>query len=171
MYRPWYLVYLFNLQTSAFSGVEGNGRADRLAIKATAASGSCLGRLQSVEELETPPARTEPRTSHHRSPGGERRGMKKRCIDDLPWKDGKGLSSQSDERRNCFQGNVGKTSERCGGAVNCMGFLWCTDAILNRTELIKSFCLFINCICFTGQNAPANIEFLSQFTSYDRHYH
>ena len=64
--------------------VKGNGRADRLAIKATAASGSCLGRLQSVEELETPPARTEPRTSHHRSPGGERRGMKKRCIDDLP---------------------------------------------------------------------------------------
>ena len=44
--------------------VKGNGRADRLATKATAASGSCLGRLQSVEELETPPARTEPRTSH-----------------------------------------------------------------------------------------------------------
>ena len=37
-----------------------------------------------VEELETLPASTTPRTSHHRSPGGERRGMKKRCIDDLP---------------------------------------------------------------------------------------
>ena len=31
-----------------------------------------------VEELETLPAGTKPRTSLHRSPGGERRGKRKR---------------------------------------------------------------------------------------------
>ena len=35
-------------------------------------------KLWSVEELETLPAGTKPRTSHHRSPGGERRGKRKR---------------------------------------------------------------------------------------------
>ena len=32
------------------------------------------------EELETLPAGTKPRTSHHRSPGGERRGESKRST-------------------------------------------------------------------------------------------
>ena len=42
-------------------------------------------------------------------------------------------SSQSDERCNCFQGNVGGTSERRGGEY--MGFPEHGDIILNWTEL------------------------------------
>ena len=49
-------------------------------------------KIRSVEELETLPAGTKPRTSHHRSPGEERRGKRK----------------QSDEDWNYFKGNVGK---------------------------------------------------------------
>ena len=43
-------------------------------------------KMRSVEELEKLPAVTKPRTSHHRSPGGERRGKRKRALDDLPLK-------------------------------------------------------------------------------------
>ena len=39
------------------------------------------------------PAGTKSRSSHHRSPGGERRGKRKRTLDDLPWKDERGPSS------------------------------------------------------------------------------
>ena len=45
-----------------------------------------------VEELETLPAGTKPRTSHNRSPGGEGR-------------------RQSEEHWNCFKGNGGKIYE------------------------------------------------------------
>ena len=67
-------------------------------------------KIWSVEDLETLPAGSKPRTSHHRSPGGERR-WKKEALDDLPWKDERGCSSI---RRTLepFKGNFGKTSER-----------------------------------------------------------
>ena len=48
--------------------------------------------------LETLPAGTKPGTSHHRSPGGERRGTRKRYH---PWKDERGLN----------QTNVGTVSK------------------------------------------------------------
>ena len=35
-------------------------------------------KIRSVEELETLPAGTKLKTSHHRSPGGKRRGKRKR---------------------------------------------------------------------------------------------
>ena len=41
---------------------------------------------------------------------------------------------QSDEHWNRFKGDIGKTSERRGGAL--MGFPERRDTILNRTELI-----------------------------------
>ena len=56
-------------------GVKGNDRADILAGKASLTNGLFL---ISVEKLETLSAATKPRTSHHRSPGGERRGKRKR---------------------------------------------------------------------------------------------
>ena len=37
-------------------------------------------KISSAEELETLPAGTKPRTPHHRSPGGERRGERKRST-------------------------------------------------------------------------------------------
>ena len=59
--------------------VKGDDRADRLAGKATLTSGLIASlKIRSVEELETLPAGTKPRTSHHRSPGGDRRGKRKR---------------------------------------------------------------------------------------------
>ena len=59
------------------------------------------------------PALTKPTTSHHRSPGGERRGKRKRLTIFLEvTREG---HRQSDERFNCFKGNVGETSEGRGG--------------------------------------------------------
>ena len=63
------------------AGVKGNDRADRLAGKATLTSGLLLGR-SGVEKLETPPAGTKPRTSHHQSSGRE--AWKEEALDDLP---------------------------------------------------------------------------------------
>ena len=52
-------------------GVKGNDRADRLAGQACS---------HSTVELETLPAAVKPRASKLRSPGGERRGKKKRTT-------------------------------------------------------------------------------------------
>ena len=71
-------------------------------------------KIRSVEELETLPAGTKPRISHHRSPGGERRRKKKRSMIFLErtWKGHR----QSVQHWNGFQGNIGETPERRGGA-------------------------------------------------------
>ena len=62
-------------------------------------------------------------------PGGERRAKRKcetifleRTTDD---------HRQSGEHWNSFKGNVGGTSERRGGAHNCVGFSERMDTILN----------------------------------------
>ena len=60
------------------------------------------------DELETLPAGTMPRTSHHRSPGGENGGHRKpsTIFRERMWE------SKSHEHSDCFKGNVGETSER-----------------------------------------------------------
>jgi len=59
--------------------MKGNDPADRPAGKTTITTGWLASRkISSVEELETLPAGAKPRTSHHRSPGGDRRGKRKR---------------------------------------------------------------------------------------------
>ena len=107
-------------------------------------------------ELESLPAGTKPRTSHHRSPGGgERRRHYLRAqsqghhtIDRLEergvergssqrsslWEDKKGPSSIR-PTLNCFKGNIGETPERLG--VAHMGFpeRIYRPTILNWTEL------------------------------------
>ena len=70
-------------------------------------------KIWSVEKLETLPAGTKPRTSHHRSPGGERRGK-------IFLERTRESHRQSGEHWNRFKGNVGETSERRHGAH--MGF-------------------------------------------------
>ena len=61
-------------------------------------------------KLEALPAGTNPRTPHHWSLGGERRGKRKRSTIFLErTREGQ---RQSDERWNRFKGNVGETSER-----------------------------------------------------------
>ena len=81
------------------------------------------------KELETLPAGTKPGTSHHRSPGAERRGKRKRYTIFLErTREG---HHQSDEH---FKGEVGETSERRGGAH--MGFSKRTNTILSWNELV-----------------------------------
>ena len=79
----------------------------------------------------TPPAGTKLKTSHHRSPGGERRGKRKRspmCLGRT--REG---HHQSDKHWNCFKGNIGEPSERRDGAN--VGFSERVHTILNRTAL------------------------------------
>ena len=71
-------------------------------------------KICSAEELETLPVGTKPRTSHHRSPGGEGCGKKKHETIFLE-RTRKG-HHQSGEHWNHFEGDTGETSERWDGA-------------------------------------------------------
>ena len=88
-------------------------------------------KIWSVEELETLPAGTQPRPSHHRLPGGERRGKRKRYTTLLErMREGR---RQSDEHWNYFKGKFGETSERWRGVR--VGFSKHIDTISYWTEL------------------------------------
>jgi len=70
---------------------------------------------------------TKLKTSHHRSPGGERRGQRKHSTTCLGrTREG---HHQSDKHWTGFKDNVGETSERQGGAH--MDFSQHIDTILN----------------------------------------
>ena len=84
-----------------------------------------------VVELQTLPAGTEPRTSHHWSSGEER--LRKRQQSQTYLKRTRVGYFQSEQHWNFFEGNIGKTSERQGDAH--VGFPECVDAILNWVEL------------------------------------
>ena len=63
-------------------------------------------KIWSVEELETLPAgTTKPRTSHHRSPGGER-SRKRKPLNDLPWEDRERAIGSIRPRLELFQGKL-----------------------------------------------------------------
>ena len=88
----------------------------------------------SAEELETVPVDTKPRTPHHWSPGGERRGQRKHWMIFLErTREG---HRRSDEHWNRSKDDVGGTSERRRGAH--MGFSERIDTLLNWTELNSS---------------------------------
>ena len=91
-------------------------------------------KILSVEELETLPAGSKPRTSHCRSPGGERRGGKKRQTIFLERT--REDYRQSDEHWNRSKGYIEKTSERRGGAH--MGFSECKDILNSERKDIPS---------------------------------
>ena len=88
------------------------------------------GKIRSVEELETLPARTKPGApSHDRSPGGQ----KGEALADLPSKDEKG-HRQSAKR---FKGDAVDTSESGGGVhmfLFCFSFLPPVHIYEDRTE-------------------------------------
>ena len=71
-------------------------------------------KIWSVEKLEILLAGTKPRTSHHRSPGGDRHWKRKRQTIFLE-RTREGLC-ESDEHWNRFKGDVGETSKRLSGA-------------------------------------------------------
>ena len=89
-------------------------------------------KIWSVEELETLPAGTKSRTSHHWSYEAERRRKrgKEKVLDNLPWKDERGTLS-SHWRLELFQydkeskATLGNFQSKGGGA----------HTILNWTEL------------------------------------
>ena len=58
--------------------MKGNDRADKTGRQSNHHKWFASRKIRSVEELETLPAGTKPRASHHRPPGGERRGKRKR---------------------------------------------------------------------------------------------
>ena len=78
----------------------------------------------SVEKLETLPAGTKPRTSHHRSPGGERRKKRKRWTIFLE----RDIVNQTNTE-TVSKVTLGKTSQKRGGAH--MSFSKRIDTILN----------------------------------------
>ena len=84
----------------------------------------------SVEELKTLTSGTMPKTSHHRSPGGERRGKRKRSTVFL--ERARESHRQSDENRNCFKGNIGETSERRGRMHTGLFRAHCSHLELNE---------------------------------------
>ena len=92
-------------------------------------------KILSVEELETLPAGTKPRTLHHWSPGGERRGKRKPQI--IFFDRTREGYCQPDKHWNRFKGNIGQTSERQGG-VHSYGLFRAHryHLELNWTELI-----------------------------------
>ena len=103
------------------AGVKRNDREDILANKATLTSALLLGRYASVEELETLHIGAKLRTSHHLSPGGQRRGKRKRLIDVSPVSSYQGTSFRSSligrERANVSQTNIGTVSNATFGKL------------------------------------------------------
>ena len=102
-----HLQNLLRVYCPVHAGVEGNGRADRLAGKATLTSGLLLGRSEVLKNLRQLPAGTKPRTPHHRSSGGERCGKRKHSTNVLERT--RECHRQSNEHWNSFKGNVGET--------------------------------------------------------------
>ena len=64
-------------------------------------------KIRSVEELETLPEGTKPRTSHHRSPGGKR--SEKRNYSMLLLERTRRGQRQSNQHWNCLEDNVRET--------------------------------------------------------------
>ena len=102
--------------------VEGNDRADRLAGKATTTSGLASQKILNVEELDAPSAGAKPRTSHHRSPGGERRGKRKHLTFIQRTREG---HRELDEHGTVSKTALGKLLR------DGVGFSECRDTILN----------------------------------------
>ena len=117
---------------------EMTNQTDCLAKKWLASRKVC-----SVEELETLPVGTKPRTSHHRSLGGERRGKRLWSARRSSLKGREG-NRQSDEHWNCFKANNGEISERGSGAHTVFSeriytiFNWTKLSLLNRKNSISN---------------------------------
>ena len=96
--------------------------ADRLAKKSNHREWLESRKILSVEELETLPADTKPRASHHRSPGGEMSRTKKGRHRAIVSQTNIGTASKA---------TLEKRGERDGVERTIMGFSEHTDTILN----------------------------------------
>ena len=87
---------------------------------------------RSVGELQTLPVGTKPRKPHYQSPGWERCGKRKHLTIFVErTRDG---HHQSNKHLNCFKGNIGETSERCGGVL--MGHSKRIDTTIKSIQII-----------------------------------
>ena len=107
--------------------------ACRLACKAAITSGLCLRRSEVLRSLRHYlHAGTKPKTSHHRSPGGERCRESKHLM-----REGR---HQSDEHWSRFKGNTSETSERLDGKhINGLSWAYRYHLELNSTELVCQY--------------------------------
>ena len=112
--------------------VKGNVRADRLASKASIASALRLGISEVMGSLRHYTCWPKAGTPHYRSPGGVRRGKRKRSaiFRERTRERERESHRQSDEHWNRFKGKVGETSDRRSGAHN-YGFFQRIETILN----------------------------------------
>ena len=95
--------------------IKGNDRADRLAENACNHHKWLASRkIINTEELQRLPADTKLRQSHHRSPGGERCGKRRRST--IFRKRKRKSNRQSNKHWNSFKSNVEETYERRNGA-------------------------------------------------------
>ena len=105
--------------------VSGNEQADRLVSTADIWSAAWQGRgAQRLEELSE---LGQARASQHWLPEEKRRGERKR-LKFHPLRSGT-ICVQPDKHWHCFEGSLGETAERQGGAG--MGHSECYDAVLN----------------------------------------
>ena len=109
------------------AGVKGNDRTDRLDGKATLTSGLLLGRSEVFRGLRHY-LRAQSQ-GHHTIDRLEERGLERGSARRSSLKRTREGHRQSDEHWNRFEGNVGETSERQGGAH--VGFSERIDTILN----------------------------------------
>ena len=110
--------------------VKENDRADRLAGKATITSGLCLVMMWSVEKLEALPAGTRPKTITP-STAWRRQAWEEEALDDIPWKDERGLSSIR-QTLELFQKQ--RWGNFCGTGWSSYGFCCCCCCCCFRAD-------------------------------------
>ena len=109
------------------AGVSGNERADRLASTADITSGLQLGRAEVLRGLRNFLNTGKPEHHSIDRPEGKRSGERKRSTFHPPRSTT--ICVQPGKYWYCFEGNLGETAERRGGAL--MGLSERYDAILS----------------------------------------
>ena len=109
------------------AGVSGNERADRLASTADITSGLQLGRAEVLRGLRNFLSTDKPEHHSIDPPEGKRSGERKRPTFHPPRP--RTICVQPDKYWHCFEGNLGETAKRRGGAR--MGLSERYDAILS----------------------------------------
>ena len=109
------------------AGVSGNERADRLASTADITSGLQLGRAEVLRGLRTFLSTDKP--EHNSTDRLKERGVEKGSGLHFHPPRLRTICVQPDKYWHCFEGNLGETAKRRGGAR--MGLSECYDAILS----------------------------------------
>ena len=129
------------------AGVKENDREDKTGGQCNHHRQLASQKILSVEELETLPVDTKPKTSHHRSPWEERRRKRKRSTIFLE-RTRKGHHRQWDQHWNCFKGNIGEMG------WSAYGLSWVHRYHLelnwteqNRTEHCHWTCFHLSHLC------------------------